>query len=113
MSGEISAEGDHVGDPGLQNERTDLAWQRTALSLVVASATFFRGSFSALGMYVAVCLAVAVPVSGWMWIRSRALYLRASSSRAALAARDGRAGLTVSCIVTTLGIGALLIILST
>ncbi|MBT2568163.1 DUF202 domain-containing protein [Arthrobacter sp. ISL-85] len=29
-------------DPGLQPERTDMAWGRTTLSLVVAAATFLR-----------------------------------------------------------------------
>ncbi|HET7780833.1 MULTISPECIES: DUF202 domain-containing protein [Micrococcaceae] len=30
------------GDPGLQPERTDLAWGRTTLSMVVAAAVFLR-----------------------------------------------------------------------
>jgi uncharacterized membrane protein YidH (DUF202 family) len=30
------------GDPGLQPERTDLAWGRTTLSMVIAAAVFLR-----------------------------------------------------------------------
>lgn len=30
------------GDPGLQPERTDLAWNRTTMSMVIAAAVFLR-----------------------------------------------------------------------
>jgi uncharacterized membrane protein YidH (DUF202 family) len=53
------------GDPGLQPERTDLAWGRTTLSMVVAAAIFFRwmphhGSFVSTLVGAAAVTALAI-----------------------------------------------------
>jgi uncharacterized membrane protein YidH (DUF202 family) len=60
-----------VDDAGLANERTALAWQRTALSLVAASAVLARLTWSTLGavavvpLLAALTLSVGVLVDGW------------------------------------------------
>ena len=56
------------GDSGLQPERTDLAWGRTTLSLVVAAATFLRwmphhGWFVGTLVAAATLTAVAIEVN--------------------------------------------------
>ena len=38
-----------ASDPGLQNERTAMAWRRTALSLMIATATMTKVTASAWG----------------------------------------------------------------
>ncbi|BCW05914.1 DUF202 domain-containing protein [Arthrobacter sp. NtRootA1] len=47
------------GDAGLQPERTDLAWGRTTLSLVVAAAVFLRW-IPHHGWFIGVLVAVAI-----------------------------------------------------
>ncbi|MDQ0864510.1 DUF202 domain-containing protein [Arthrobacter globiformis] len=53
------------GDPGLQPERTDMAWGRTTLSLTVAAAIFLRwmpdhGWFTATLVAAAIVTALAI-----------------------------------------------------
>ncbi|GAA1785864.1 DUF202 domain-containing protein [Pseudarthrobacter sulfonivorans] len=53
------------GDPGLQPERTDMAWGRTTLSLTVAAAVFLRwmphhGWFAGTLVAASVVTAVAI-----------------------------------------------------
>lgn len=55
-------------DAGLQPERTDLAWRRTAMSLIVAAAVFLRwmphhGWFVGILIFAAVATAVAINLS--------------------------------------------------
>lgn len=61
--------GDHPFDPGLQPERTALAWRRTALALVVGSLLGLRALPTALGTpglalaFIGVALALGVLVT--------------------------------------------------
>ena len=53
-------------DPGSSSARTELAWQRTALSLVGCSAVITRLALGRLGTLAVVALVVAFPLSLWV-----------------------------------------------
>jgi uncharacterized membrane protein YidH (DUF202 family) len=57
--------------PGVQVERTALAWQRTALSVLVGSLILARLTLDDLGPVALVGLAMALALSGWVLLRSR------------------------------------------
>jgi uncharacterized membrane protein YidH (DUF202 family) len=59
---------------GLQRERTALAWQRTALSLVVGSVLLARLTFDRLGALALASPAIALPLSVWVLVQSRRRY---------------------------------------
>jgi len=61
-------------DPGLQPERTVLAWQRTALSLAVAAAVVARLTAGVLGPLVLVVLALCLAHSARLFVTSRRSY---------------------------------------
>ncbi|PPF70441.1 DUF202 domain-containing protein [Clavibacter michiganensis] len=69
MSGPDAARGERPYDPGLQPERTALAWRRTALALVVGSLLGLRALPAVLGApglalaFVGVALALSVLVT--------------------------------------------------
>jgi len=57
-------------DPGLQPERTSLAWQRTAISFVAVSLLFLR-STTQHGPVVAVVVALAAFAATWIFFHTR------------------------------------------
>lgn len=77
--------------PGAQVERTALAWQRTALSVLAGSLVMARLSFDELGPLALVSLAIALPLSTWVLLRSRPRHHRPATGTpaAALAAAIG------------------------
>jgi hypothetical protein len=59
-------------DPGLQPERTELAWRRTALAVGVGSLVALRLLPASLGDPWWVLVGVGgVLVAGWIWIHGR------------------------------------------
>lgn len=96
----------HAGDRGAQNERTSLAWSRTALSVVVTAAIVSRLAVESIGPIALLAVVAAVPVSVWLVLGSRRRYRRRMdwTERAPLRIRDGRfelavAGVTVLMIL--------------
>ncbi len=58
-------------DPGMQQERTTLAWRRTGLSLLIGSLTIGRLTLDTLGWSVVVPTVVAASIA--LWILATAL----------------------------------------
>lgn len=81
----------NIFDPGLQPERTELAWRRTALALAVGSliaVRFLPTAMSNALWALPGLLGVITASSFWIWSRSRAAriteLLRVHGDRAAL-----------------------------
>ena len=62
------------GDASASNERTALAWQRTALALIAGSAVLTRLTFERLGPLALVSVGVAAPLGLWLFFESRRRY---------------------------------------
>jgi uncharacterized membrane protein YidH (DUF202 family) len=91
-------------DPGISNERTALAWQRTALSLMAGSAVLTRLTMEHLGPLALVSVALALPLSLWVFFASRGRYSRDAGIGAKPRSRDGRVptALTIAIAIVAL-----------
>lgn len=89
--------------PGLANERTALAWQRTALSVVVAALVVARLSIDRVGLGVVVVTVTGVVLGGWVALEGLGRY-RSRHHGAWPGRRGGRASalLTVTVVVVAL-----------
>lgn len=88
-------------DPGLSNERTALAWQRTALSLVVAAAILARLTLGSSAPAAAIVPVLAIALGLWVFGESARRYLRAHGAQSQRPPRGGRAA-TATAAVTLL-----------
>jgi uncharacterized membrane protein YidH (DUF202 family) len=72
--------GQAIFDPGLQPERTELAWRRTVLSVLVGGLLSLRLLPSALGAwsFAACVLGLALTVVLWVLARRRSTLVRES-----------------------------------
>ena len=100
-------------DPGLQNERTGLAWQRTMLAGLTCSllvARLLAELWTVLAVVLGLVALLTTAALGWMAIsRFR------SNSNALHASRpigDARPQLLISVVVTLTALGALLFALA-
>jgi uncharacterized membrane protein YidH (DUF202 family) len=100
-------------DPGLQPERTGLAWQRTMLSglgISLLVARFVASLSVALAVAVGVAALLGTAALGWLAI------LRYRATHEALHAEqpvgDGRAPLLITALTLMTGVGALLYVVS-
>ncbi|WP_369413442.1 DUF202 domain-containing protein [Aeromicrobium duanguangcaii] len=97
--------GQAVGDFGVSNERTALAWQRTGLSLVAGSAIILRLTWSDLGVLALVALAIAMVLGTWIFVESRGRYAHDAGARRRARSRGGRApfalALSTALLATT------------
>lgn len=89
-------------DPGLANERTLLAGQRTALSLVVAALVMGRLAFEDLGLAALPGALGAGALAGWVFVESHWRYRQADGTRARTRARGGRAATFMTLAVVLL-----------
>lgn len=98
-------------DPGLQPERTSLAWARTLLALVVAAALLLRW-LPHHGLAAVLPLAAAALLALGLWLRQGLRYRRGVHSVAREAsAPDPVEIVAISAAVVVLGVLSLLTIL--
>ncbi|MBF4571919.1 DUF202 domain-containing protein [Herbiconiux sp. VKM Ac-1786] len=100
-------------DPGLQPERTILAWRRTILSFAIASVVVARFAYDPMWLTTA-GFGIAISATGWICIERR----QRTSIRSLLAgniARPAGVAITIAAIATLcLGIaGGIWLILGT
>ncbi|WP_186526337.1 DUF202 domain-containing protein [Leekyejoonella antrihumi] len=94
----------------MQNERTALSWQRTALSLLVATAALARLAFERVGYAGLTCL-VALPLTPFVFREARRRYSHRDTDTADPHARGGMAGLCLSVVIIVLCLTGLAIVL--
>jgi uncharacterized membrane protein YidH (DUF202 family) len=94
-----------TGDPdaGIANERTALAWQRTALSLVAGSALLARLVVAELGLVAVVTLMVSVALALWIMQESRGRYAHDAGIRLRDRPRGGRAPAALALATVVVG----------
>jgi uncharacterized membrane protein YidH (DUF202 family) len=77
--------------PTVSNERTALAWQRTALALLAGSAIVARLTVDRIGALAVLSLVVVLPLAIWVMVESRGRYSHDAGVRQRLRPRGGRA----------------------
>ncbi len=100
-----------VTDPGAGNERTALAWQRTALALVAGSAILSRLTFERLGAVALASVILAAPMGLWVFVESRGRYAHDAGINRRPQSRGGRAPLTLTIATLIVGFTELLALL--
>ena len=89
---------------GVQNERTALAWQRTALSLMAGSVLLTRLTFDRLGAFALASVLVALPLSLWVLLESRGRYRHDAGLRRRSRSRGGRAPAILTVAISVLAL---------
>ena len=92
-----------VGDVGAANERTALAWQRSALALIAGAVLLARLTWSTLGPVALVVLSVALVLSSWVFVESRGRYAHDAGMRRRPRSRGGRAPLALAVATALIG----------
>jgi uncharacterized membrane protein YidH (DUF202 family) len=99
-------------DTGVGNERTALAWQRTALGVLAGSAVVARLTFDSLGALALVTLAISVPVGLWAFFEGRGRYQHDAGIRLRPKRRGGRAPLALAFATAVVAVTELAAILA-
>jgi len=95
-------------DPGVQNERTALAWTRTALALTCAGVVTARVLAVHAAALAGVLTLAAVLLGGWSLVSSSRRYRRVSQQLVAgLPLPDGRLAALVAALSAVLGLSGL------
>ncbi|WP_245644518.1 DUF202 domain-containing protein [Nocardioides jensenii] len=98
-------------DTGISNERTALAWQRTALSLVAGAAVVARLGVDKAGPVLVVLVGLAAVLGLWIFVESSGRYRHSAGSSVRVRGRGGRAALALTVATVLIGAGELLLVL--
>ncbi len=100
-------------DPGLQPERTVLAWQRTSLSLGAGALVYSRVIAPAVGdwAWVFALFGLAVSLTIGIWARRRYAYTHRTLTGGGSQLADGLMPAVVAATVSVAGIAALVVFL--
>jgi uncharacterized membrane protein YidH (DUF202 family) len=90
--------------PGVYNERTALAWQRTALSLLAGSALVARLAFDDLGLLAVVGFLVSLPLVVWVMRESQGRYHHHAGVRLRARPRGGRAPAALATVAVVVAL---------
>ncbi len=102
-------------DPGMQQERTTLAWRRTGLSLLVGSLTIGRLTVDALGLVVVVPTVMTSALALWVIfeaLRARRMARDHPGEPIFSILADGRLPGAVAVVVALLAVAVLVSALS-
>jgi uncharacterized membrane protein YidH (DUF202 family) len=89
-------------DPGAANERTALAWQRTALSVLAGSAALAKLTADRLGIAAMLSVVVGAPLALWVLVESRGRYRHTTGHRRRPRGRGGRAAAALAVATVAL-----------
>ncbi len=107
MNGGPEQNGD-IWDPGMHNERTRLAWQRTTLSGLACGLVVARlVSSASLALAIVVGLASIATTALLGWLTMRRYAVNQKNLHAAHPLTDARAHLGVTVLLVVTGVGAL------
>ncbi len=99
-----------VRDPGMQQERTTLAWRRTGLALLVGSLTIGRLTLASLGPAVVIPTVLTAALALYVLagtLRQRRLGLEHPDEPDFSVLRDGRLVVAVATVIGVLALGEL------
>lgn len=93
-----------VADLGRAGERTALAWQRTALSLIIGGLATARLTWSVLGAGAVAPVGVAAALATWVLLESRYRSAHDPDGRSGPRGSGGRTPLALAIAVTLLAV---------
>jgi uncharacterized membrane protein YidH (DUF202 family) len=99
-------------DAGVHNERTALAWQRTALSLLAGSAIVTRLSLDDLGLLAVAGFVVVLVLVGLVLRESHGRYHDEAGIRRRTRPRGGRAPAMLAVVTVLVGLTELAALLA-
>jgi len=90
--------------PSVYNERTALAWQRTALSLLGGAAVVARLAFDDLGLLAVLGFVVVLPLVAWVLRESQGRYHHDAGVRPRAGPRGGRAPAALAAVAVVVAL---------
>jgi len=100
-------------DPGLQPERTRLAWQRTAISIAAGALVYARVEADVLGLASWICAVVGAlaGITIGFWSRQRYHYTHSSLTAGTVKLADGLFPFVVTAVVSGAAVLAVVVAL--